>query len=211
MDQLIHPGQGRLEDHCIGRFCCDVAVVPECDADGRRLHRRRVVDAVAEEERGSFGCLFAHDRQLFFGARSRAHVLNADQTGQMLHFDLAVAGDQHHAGHLMPRHQVMDERAALLARNVLEPKSRRVLAVSEDDALHSRGNRRQLRGDAARYDLFAPGDLDDLAVDCAAQSLTRAFADLGDLDGGHSFGAGRVENAGGQRMPRILLQARGQP
>src|ERR1019366_6922812 len=68
VNQLVDGGERRLEHDGVGGFGGNVAVVAEGDADGGCLHRRRVVDAVAEEEGRTFGDLVANDGQLFFGA-----------------------------------------------------------------------------------------------------------------------------------------------
>ena len=53
VDELVDLAQRCFQHDGIGGFGGDVAVLAEGDADGGGLHRGRVVDAVAEEERGS--------------------------------------------------------------------------------------------------------------------------------------------------------------
>ena len=89
VQELVDLRQRAVHHHDVGRLGRDVAVLAEGDADRRGRQGRRVVDAVADEDRVGPRRLGPHDLELLLRALAAEHFGNADQVGQVLHFRLA--------------------------------------------------------------------------------------------------------------------------
>ena len=138
--ELVHPFERRVHDDRAGRLGGDLALMAEGDADGGRRQRRRVVDAVADEQRRRARRFGPGDGHLLLGTLTRVHLGDADVLGEIAHLVLAIARDQQHAVEVVPRPEMADERPAVVARRVAEAEGRGVPAI--DDAPCTRGPRR---------------------------------------------------------------------
>src|SRR5579863_2361357 len=113
VDQFVDFAQRGFEHYGIGGFGGDVAVMAEGYSDGSGLHGGRVVDAVAEEERGSPFGLFAYDGELFLGALAEENFGDADLGAEGTDLCFTVAGEEHDAIDAMLRGEVPDEGIAV--------------------------------------------------------------------------------------------------
>src|SRR6266699_2056655 len=127
----------------MSRFGRDVAVLTEGNANSCRLHRRGIVDAVAQKHSGRKLRFLLDYGDFLFRALSEESLCDTDLTRQIDYLGLPIAGENHHTIHTVFGGQMMDKGPALSARSIAEPKSSRVFSVDQQNSLHPGSNRRQ--------------------------------------------------------------------
>src|SRR6476646_1286751 len=103
-----------------------------------------------------------------------------------------------------------NERSALRARRVPEPKGRTVPAIYQENAFHARAGWRQVcrKRWICLLQLFPACDLYKFSFDAGFQTLARLLANFNSRRQGDAFVPGSLEDGLRQRMPRVLLDTR---
>ena len=83
-------------------------------------------------------CRFTlHEVEFLFGALRRINLRNANSIGQITHFAVSIARDEHQPAKIVLRSKVCDKRCSFAARFIAEPQRCRISSVDRDYAFES--------------------------------------------------------------------------